>query len=174
MPLYLPFPVTRFARANGMEQVEYVILDLTPVPHVDSMGCHFLEDLNEVRPNKIFAHVCLLVFAHTTVPCLVGVCGCHTAGTCSLSCHRAGQAFSPAAVQLSSHVHMMPCTQPCGTRASPWPPGPTAWPASTIYGNIYFQRIPNIMKCTSNITNCTSNITFKHYQVYFKHYQLCI
>lgn len=39
----------RFARANGMDKVEFVILDLTPVPHIDSMGCHFLEELNEVR-----------------------------------------------------------------------------------------------------------------------------
>jgi hypothetical protein len=32
-----------------MDQVEFVILDLTPVPHIDSMGCHFLEDLHAVR-----------------------------------------------------------------------------------------------------------------------------
>lgn len=32
-----------------MDKVEFVILDLTPVPHIDSMGCHFLEELNEVR-----------------------------------------------------------------------------------------------------------------------------
>jgi anti-anti-sigma regulatory factor len=38
----------RFARSNGMDKVEFVILDLTPVPHIDSMGCHFLEELNEV------------------------------------------------------------------------------------------------------------------------------
>jgi hypothetical protein len=31
-----------------MDKVEYVILDLTPVPHIDSMGCHFLEELNDV------------------------------------------------------------------------------------------------------------------------------
>jgi anti-anti-sigma regulatory factor len=32
-----------------MDALEFVIVDLTPVPHVDSMGCHFLEELNEVR-----------------------------------------------------------------------------------------------------------------------------
>ncbi len=49
----------RFARANGMNKVEFVILDLTPVPHIDSMGCHFLEELNEVRVRsdcKITSH----------------------------------------------------------------------------------------------------------------------
>lgn len=40
--------IARFARANGMDKVEYVIIDLTPVPHMDSMGAHFLEELNEV------------------------------------------------------------------------------------------------------------------------------
>jgi anti-anti-sigma regulatory factor len=39
----------RFARANGIDRVEFIILDLTPVPHMDSMGAHFLEELNEVR-----------------------------------------------------------------------------------------------------------------------------
>eukprot|EP00775_Hariotina_reticulata_P008330 gene8330-8515_t len=37
----------RFARANGIDKVEYVVLDLTPVPHMDSMGCSFLEEINE-------------------------------------------------------------------------------------------------------------------------------
>jgi sulfate transporter 4 len=37
----------RFAQANGVDKVEYVVLDLTPVPHMDSMGCAFLEDMHE-------------------------------------------------------------------------------------------------------------------------------
>ncbi|WIA41485.1 hypothetical protein OEZ86_008861 [Tetradesmus obliquus] len=37
----------RFARANGIDRVEYIILDLTPVPHMDSMGAHFLEELHQ-------------------------------------------------------------------------------------------------------------------------------
>lgn len=46
----------RFARANGIDKVEFVILDLTPVPHMDSMGCHFLEDLNEVSKGGSVQH----------------------------------------------------------------------------------------------------------------------
>lgn len=47
----------RFARANGMDRVEYVILDLTPVPHMDSMGAHFLGELNEVNEGTSVTHL---------------------------------------------------------------------------------------------------------------------
>jgi anti-anti-sigma regulatory factor len=51
----------RFARANGIDRVEYIILDLTPVPHMDSMGAHFLEELNEVRGAGALARLTIAV-----------------------------------------------------------------------------------------------------------------
>jgi anti-anti-sigma factor len=42
----------RFAQANGVEKVEYVVLDLTPVNHLDSMGVHLLADLHEEYHEK--------------------------------------------------------------------------------------------------------------------------
>jgi sulfate transporter 4 len=37
----------RFAVANGAPRLEYVVLDLTPVPHLDSMGGDFIVQLAE-------------------------------------------------------------------------------------------------------------------------------
>lgn len=37
----------RFAAANGATRLEYVVLDLTPVPHLDSMGSDFIVQLSE-------------------------------------------------------------------------------------------------------------------------------
>jgi len=40
------------ARAQGLDKLEYVILDLTPVNHLDSMGVHLLSDLAEEYHQK--------------------------------------------------------------------------------------------------------------------------
>lgn len=39
-----------YARKNGVSGVKFLILDLTPVSHMDSMGAHMIEDLyNELK-----------------------------------------------------------------------------------------------------------------------------
>ena len=76
-------PSHSFARANGIDRVEYIILDLTPVPHMDSMGAHFLEELNEVsnRGGCVLGllteslHVACKHFDHMRPKWVLSVCG---------------------------------------------------------------------------------------------------
>jgi hypothetical protein len=36
-----------YARQNGVNGLRYLVLDLTPVSHIDSMGAHMIEELHK-------------------------------------------------------------------------------------------------------------------------------